>query len=332
LSETSVVAKIILALAVIMLFVNLIMPGQNPAWVGLQATLSTGLVLPTFTNPFDETYFSPRTSIVDEKVTIQSFEVISFVGCENTTTGRVACLNTKDGDSSYVRTNRGVFTWNWSASPGDLDNTKIRRVRFTFLCLTEGNETAATTFGLNWGDALVASNLSCTIGDNYKTLTYDINTPTGIANPVSLFQTDAYIQIVETVAPYFPFIRFSYIEMEVSGEAQTAGCQAPEGAWFPWADEIACAIGRFGDQVYKGVIFFVTGVIFVGQVIYALLSFIVLVIGGFLFGLVSSLGWLLAIPGMPSIAQGFITVIVLGMIGFILLVVLKVSRGSGTVD
>jgi len=291
-------------------------------------------ITPQFTNPFDRptTLLSTYSGIVDSPIEwadgIGNFigfgAVPSFVGCDiNGTlneTSRANCLNSRDGTVSYMRSgtslnNYTAMLFNWTNRDIMLiTGSQIRTITITMDCwsdLTDPN-VPRIVFNLAGQSSAV---LFCPKSLYATEVVWQIqasgwNTPEIIYTSKGQFMAALGIfgndHTVFNDGTYVSYTSFSYIRIDIqvdtSGGTNT-GCQAPQGAWFPWIDETACAILQFGTVIWNGLLFVFNGLIYIG----GWLVFIGQNIANYL----SVLAWLFAIPGLPVIIQTFVDSILL---------------------
>jgi len=331
-SETHTLFKIVLAVGIILLLIGALNPAAGAAWDDFATQVNT---FPSFVNPFDaapssEDFLAVPTQKSHEYHAPGVYAPASYVGCANNTINRTDCLNSADDEESYIEitlpSGDGVTTifFQWSdPRMAIIDGTTIRRVTVITRCMTvEGPELA---FSISWygvaslgaGEPLWGT--SCpkrAYGGVVAFRDYPTGSPT---NPTKQYvgETgewyDAGLHVPSGVSYNATVtVRFTFIEIRVHVTYEIGACQAPTGAWFPWADEVACAIGRLAEYIWKGILFVINGLIFVGQMVF---WFITLVIG-----FIGLFTYVFAIPDAPPIVQAIVTMLFvsfLALLGFI---------------
>lgn len=293
-------------------------------------------VIPTFVNPFDEGNQVNRfTSVPTTPIrnTTGSAPFVTWVGCSNTTSGRQFCVNSNDFDRSYFQVN---FTNDEATAHGFLFNitnralqdateNNIRRYILTISCRTETGERPAIFEAQVYG-VFSVSTLVCPFGDFHR-IVFDKSTPGGIG-AFGPGNSDGQITFrnsddIESGTPYEARVQLSFVMLEVIEGDTTSGtgCESPEGAWFPWADEIACAIGQFGQIVWKFILLTARGFIYIGEWF--------VTVGQYILNYLAVIVWLYSIPGMPLILQGFVDVFVTVLFGAIAIEIFRLLKPFG---
>src|SRR3990170_2186377 len=213
------------------------------------------------------------------------------------------------------------FQFYWNASvPGmiDLDHTMIRRHVWTVSCRVPSAATQPVLDTSNVAFPIApwmggeAAKIACPVSGAFGTVTREVSWPAGTIDITSYTADGAdfdAVSIFYSKAPYgASVLDVSYINLQIYIATEATGCQAPEGAWFPWADEIACAIGQFGQIVAKGILWFFNGIVFVVTSIVVALAYIASVIVSFLTTAATVVVFFIAVPNVPPIVQAVIAI------------------------
>src|SRR5438445_10316314 len=105
-SSSRTLFKLLVTLGVVMFLVGLMYPGQDAAWLNLQNTLSEGVTLPTFDNPFASNQVTITSVPVEDWNTslgVSGSQYENVTGCTNATYWR--CVATNDGNTSFITLN-----------------------------------------------------------------------------------------------------------------------------------------------------------------------------------------------------------------------------------
>jgi len=345
--ELGTASKIVMVLGVVLLLSNLLTGASLSEWNNLRNVLESGVTFPTFTDPFTPSE-SSYPALPDAQRLIETPVPTAFVGCSNTSEGSNECLVTNDGDSSYARffqvptppVGHG-FRMNWSqAEYRVLLIPTVRRVELTAVCRTESENTTAARFNLFWDlrpDDLEEAVLrfDCPL-DTYTTTRVIKNYPTGPVctgpcltnSPFSSGVFDIFINQTDAVGN--PVGRVTFLQLNVFLAGGDTDCTAPEGAWFPTLDDLACAVIGFANLVWKGIVWAVNAGTYVILSIVAIVGFMVNVAFAFFVALIASFGAIFNL-GAPSPVQEIIDIAVIGMLVFLTFLFVMIIRGSGPV-
>jgi len=146
--------------------------------------------VPQFLNPFDEVFatISNGTALPDAPYlddTTSYDWMITTNGCVDSTYEGTNCINTDDGENSYIRINIGAIPiqarilFNWTY-PGllDIDHTSIRRTFYTISCRTVSANITPPLFiiaGMSAGTGY----LTCPRGNSFSKITIQDDYPAG---------------------------------------------------------------------------------------------------------------------------------------------------------
>lgn len=344
------VAGLILILGIIILLANLLV--TNTAWDDLSAAVQN---TPSFNNPFDAT--ESTGGVNDSFVPIGDLDITEggaftdpqFSGCEESAFH--LCINTNDGNRSFVRFNfttaaREMFLYFNLTPPGvyNIEETTVAGYTIEISCRTLVNSTRAPFFsfvGVRATDPPLKSLStgggfrSCPYGEGFTLVTISdfsggyggdfeefvngFHSFLGASNFAFFDPEDDGIQPEHGATPEAGTLDVSFVRISIV--LTTGLCRAPDGAWFPWAEEVACAIGNFGNTIWNGIVFVFNGLVYVG-------SFIVY-LGGILLGVIGLFAVLFDL-GAPSPFQEIVDIAVITMMSFIVIfVVLAVRGGEG---
>jgi hypothetical protein len=363
-SNFTVAIKLLVVFGLLSLLIGLMFGGTSP-FDDLSDTLSVGVDFPDFDNPF-------TTEIVRKSAYADfPFEYVvqaptngtraQFHGCVNTTLGRAQCLQTPDGDESYVRVPiihpfKTGFQFNYSDNAFKfIGGLSLRGITVTMQCRTEVNETSVLSFLFIFANVNPQNETQpqeigfCPMGEEYQTFSFRRDFPGGVSypsdpdaapfkTPYEVFgcpdcfrqfglQTETFVSVdplVNNVGT--PAARFTYFRIDVDYAVNT-DCQPPEGAWFPFVDEIACAIINFGNAVWKGIQFVINGVSFILVTLGVVLVFLGQVVFGLLIGIINMATWFLTVDA-PDIVKSIFGIFTITAIAFPILTVAQLIRGS----
>jgi hypothetical protein len=283
--------------------------------------------VPQFVNPFEKPpeVLGTISGILDSPVDFITGDGLnfglgafsSFIGCNNNTIDRANCLNTRDGINSYMRigktlTNGTGIYFNWTGAVlDDYYTTRIRSITVTLDCWSDRNDVKVPQIGFGFFGSTVGFT-SCPKGLQPVTSVLQMQTSGGLSAHITtnnshgfelalVINPDYYLGTVLTTPERYANISYVRYDVQVDLSNGTAGCQAPQGAWFPWLDETACSILQFGDLVWKGIQFAINGVFWIG----GWFIFMGQTIGNYIAVIV----WLYQIPDMPILIQGFVDVV-----------------------
>lgn len=303
--------KTLFILSIISAFAVLLYGGAGPV-------LFFSPTAPTFTNPFSDTivgnasYFADGPSKIDQSFFFYSPP--SFVGCTNNSYSRVRCINTDDGEGSYIRFHFGDVSYQAEAvlfnitPPGLIGagHMSVTQVTFTISCRTVRTLTNVSPLfdfvigGGGMGDAIGTPFTSCPVSDGaFQRMIYTVNYPGGINNLSNTQGFNAYIfashrDAFNNATARNGTLDISYIRVDLQ-LGTVATCEAPQGAWIPGLDVLGCIFGRIWQLSLNVILWIVGWFIFGGQIVINAVTVIV---------------WLYAIPNMPSIIQTFVSAVV----------------------
>lgn len=350
-SNATTFVKLVALLGVIVILTAALTGSGNPQWDAVQSSITAGVDFPEFLNPFSEqimTYTSlanPPSELVYNST--GGAPTVSFVGCDNTTADRISCINGTNR-SAYMQvvttgaaTGRVRLSFNFTnpfftAFNGSL----LRTIRFTVSChTTTPNDAFPIALLGKFGEAPTTNAgwpTDCPVSEEPRRTSQEFHqefillkvNATGLTSSATL-RMDLFFPfgLEPSLPPAGTTVRVDYVKIEIGVAQADTGCKAPEGAWLPWADEIACAIGRFADFVWKGIQFLINGITFVLVTVAVVLIFIGGIISNLVLGVVNVAGTLFNL-GAPSPVQEMIDVLVIVIIAFILIALIALIRGG----
>ncbi len=326
-SDNTVVVKLIVVLAVVILLANMMGIGGSP-FASLQNVLSIEPNLPTFQDPFALKEYTAFTSVPVANSDIgppPPLPVFLF-GC--TMADYYQCIESADGDDSFVRIPQGNTMWVKIRPPPEIpSDLRVSRIVVDIQARTEyPNATFVAVFDAQVSVRVFVPREVSSDGIVGGMLDTPFLELTGSALPGAVFTwpTDDEFYF-GTSGPGVrgldtSFIRVSFL---VGGPVN---CTAPAGAWFPWVDEVACAIGQGVEWVLTGIQFVVAGVVFVLQYIAGWAVWLGTVIAAFISGTLGAMVWFLNIDA-PDVVKGFFAIMQIAIIGFVFLVFIGLVRG-----
>lgn len=325
-SEAKTLFKMVIVLGMFFLFVG-VLPGQSTpaAWVDFENQLS-GQGFPEYENPW-----SAPVSFGISRPTFPGTlgAVMVLEGCDDTPEDIPNCVNTRDGESSYivVAGSQQGFEFNWTnPSLVGVAGSTVRNIVVTVNCRSASQIAADfTIFPADVGSPIQ----TCPVGPEFRDVYFELNTPGGYEEefpfndiPQAYFQGFSLDEDGESDETRFMYV--SYIEMEVLILAGVAPCTAPDGAWIPALDILGCQITQFFTNILKFIQAVVNGIVYVGAVIYfGLLAMFNMILGFF-----QMISYLYAIPDTPDWAQIVVSVFVTGALVYIVFIVVSMIRGS----
>lgn len=318
-SDNAASVKLIAVLAVVILLANLMGVGAASPFAGLQAAISNGPALPEFSDPFLLKQYIAHVAIpIDNSTTPPDLSWLH--GCDLDAYFR--CINSMDGNESFIRLPLDD-SFNVIMSPGPSgipDDVRVVRVEVEWQVRTTFANMSVVGFGTNEKVPIVDDTW-----DSFRRLSYTrIPAPpldnftqweSGSMGIAALWGTGAPGETID-----ISFARYSLYA------AGAPACTSPPGAWFPWLDEVACAIGQAIDWAVTALQFAANAVIYAFQTLGGWLLWIGTVIGSFLEGIVAMSLWFLDLEA-PAVIQGFFGIMTVVVIGFFFLTIIQLVRG-----
>jgi len=325
-TNTQGVAKILLFLGTITLFLSSFMGSTNSSWVGVQNAVSEPF--PIFSNPFDS------KSIVDlypdndgtvPPASVTNDDPTNVTNCDDSSSPSSnwwGCLLTKDAYISYDSTNNTHFQFNVSLT--DTTGTDTTSSVVTLLVQAECRTTNATPVNIKVDFYFAPSDGS----PFFEFAQYMVCKPGAFANQT--LRQDFTALPLPTVGQYsnslvqlhpvdIYFVDFSYVHVTLS--YTSTGCTSADALTY-----IGCLITQGLTFIFNIGMFIINGLFFLGSAIFWLVS----IIGTFLYGVIATLAWLLAIPGTPVLVQGIISIPVIASMGYLILYIVELVRGMGS--
>lgn len=316
-SDAKSLAGIVLVLGFVVLLANLLSPG-NTAWDQFTAAVQA---LPSFVNPFAANQFD-TAAVPNGEGTV---DPTGFVGAP---TFWEAML-TDDGNDSFVYSNATQSFFNYTLTAISAADMSMTAWTLDIACRNETDVKFAVIFSvLPPADLLMDLNTPGRVGicpaseDGQFTFLR-----LGGRNAEALDWSD-FSGVTMRITKIHPTtdepdsaaaMQISYVKVTLYGVTETE-CTAAPGAWFPWLDETACAIGRVGEVVWKGLQFAFNGLIFIAQIFVYVGSILVSIAG--LFAVIFTLG-------APSPFQEILDIMVVVLLLFFVVFAIQTVRGSG---
>jgi hypothetical protein len=315
----AILAKMFLAIGLIIMIAGLLYPGADAPWISFQNTLQN-IQWPTYNNPFS------AQIVVSQLLPKDSFCYINpgaIGGCNGNTTAPVGCtfvnaqqcIQTDDEDSSYVviSGDTGNAGFQVNGSQDTFADYSIQAVNFGVWCRS-ANQTmnlfihfSTTTLAANfYGTCPISNGVYVKLNGAYPHQI--ISSPFG-AN---------YTMFVERNGTQPGGIaRVTMIDLEIIYVPEQVVCA---GNVF---ENTGCQIANFGRTVAKFVAAGINAVSFIISII----AWTAYLVASFFLAVFQTLIFLYAIPGAPPIVQGVVSTIVTGILGATIYLLIKVLRG-----
>lgn len=374
-SEAQGIAKALIFLALVALFIGLINPsGPVSPFQVLQDELSRGPEFPVYSNPFDpevaifsllpivKTGIDPGLDCPpDGSFSWQTYDnELSGAGtdCDPAYDGldpvgctfelAYLCVVTNDRDTTYipingtdVDTHPDGFSMPMDSLPFIADATNhpiITQVILVAECRTE--ETSEVAFALSFSGLSRIYHGVCPRFVSYTQLTFtdkqaDVPISWGSWSKDSGGNSTTRVTAYKHCPPFDAhaagvdpcsansIVRITHLRIDIYYEVPPEDCS--EGFF---TDQVACAIGNFVKLMIKLVVAFVNALVFVILTVAAIAVYVISVILGVFFGIINTAIWFFAVPGAPSTVQALISAIFLGLVGYVIVLVVRLVRGS----
>lgn len=346
-SNATTFVKLVAMMGLIVVLTTTLTGSGNSQWAALESSVSAGIDWPEFWNPFTQETVR-RTAFADYPVgeyDLFGDGTVYWSGCADDGFNRSRCLAEQDGDESYVQINMttaapiGIFGASFNLSNPqflEIDEADFRAVVITIQCKTVSEGTSVMAFYASYLQGGIFALSGFCPKDRYDNVVLRDEFPVGTTDPDPPFSGNPQAFILSGYVPDMTSgigfnrglvqARFSYFRIDIEF-VSTATCEAPEGAWFPWIDNVACSIGQFASIVWKGIQLFGSAVAFILITAGVLLVFIGNIVANLILGLVEVSGSLFNL-GAPSPAQEIIDVLVIAVIAFILFTLIALIRGT----
>jgi len=274
--------------------------------------------IPQFSNPFDErtNTLSNKKYVADANATFGALPQIQETqDCENNTDMVHLCVNSDDENNSYIRFTtitdyKHFYNIGFRSAPNvtNIDHATVSSYTWSISCRTLPISERALEFQLNLysaGNTLAAIYTgACPYGTIFQKVTGSFNVA-GLPDIVP--HSQGFIMelwVTNSLGPDGTYrgngiADVSYFSIEIINDSNS--CVVPDGAWFPWADEVACAIGNAANVLWKGLVFVFNGLIYIGEWL--------IFIGQHISNGLSVVVWLYAIPDVPGYIQAFVDAI-----------------------
>ncbi len=328
-SDNVVAVKLIAVLAVVILLANLMGLGGSP-FASLQNALSEEPDLTTFQDPFALKEYISFTTVPVAKWsgTPPPPESDWLFGC--TMADYYQCVESADGDNSFVRIPQNSVMYVKIRPPSDVpEDLRVSRIVVDIQARTEYTN---ISFFASFNETVVVRIFVPREVSSDGIVDGILDTPflslTGSALPRFVFDWTDVPDEFWFGTPAAAGVRsidvsFVRVNFFLFGPAE---CEAGEGAWFPWIDEVACAIGQGVEWLLTALQFVVNAVVFTLQYIAGWAVWIGTVIAAFISGTLGAMVWFLDIDA-PPVIKGFFAIMQIAIIGFIFLVFIGLVRG-----
>jgi hypothetical protein len=327
-TDAGSLAKIIILLGIVFFFVSALYPGQDTAWVSFRNTLS-GQGFPVFSNPFTASQLAtvvqkPTAASNPNKIeSTTGCTLVNYFQCISSNTN-VKFLTLNASDNGLGSKLGGYF----NVAMTNVTGVSVLSSTVTVWCRSNGTTSTGTIpigiDNIRPGPTFVRAGIvspTCNQGAEFLPLRFPVSLATG-GFPVApstwnnvTYLTGAGITLKLGVAAQK--VDVSYIEVQT--QIDLGGNTACTSVW-----DMGCQLSRLVDPVVK---FFqlIGNAIFFGVQLIIWIGTIIFTLG---LGLIGTFGFILNLPGAPPIVSSIISIIVLGFMGFILLVIIKIFRGS----
>lgn len=332
--------KLVAAFGVLVLAVTLLAqdsrgPGTVSAWDDMTSTLETGVQFPVFIDPYAEGTLTLEL-VPNGNGTVIARKSIATVGCD--IGSYFECVTADDGADSYIHMVEPTGSPDLSRFQVALNDPPAGSRFLTGLQVNiecRGDPDRRILIGLDAtpGGPSISMNVNpayCADTSTFNRLDFFQGNDNNFFNwgNVSDLEISVFAFDEEDTGGA---VDVTFVSATIFFSTEFTGCEAPDGAWFPWLDETACAIGQTGAAIWKGIQFFLNGAAFVLVSIGAIFGFVFAVVGGFLGGMMGVGSFFLNLPDTPAPVQAFFTFVFVAIIGGILFVIVKVVRGTGPI-
>jgi hypothetical protein len=322
-AEIESVAKIVIVLGIVFLFVGLLYPGQESGWTTFQTSIQS---FPQFDNPFNGDTYEIDVAIIDDWVQggTQYPASITDAGsvshCDtsaspNGATEWYGCLLTQDSATSYVSTNatKTEFGMSLSYITGASSDFPVLAFKITTECRSATENSYVDYLFYNSGEVLQAEIPPGGFFCGYNTFQnvtvfaqFDTAYPTVADFNAGVFE-------VNPSAPTdYSYIRITAI---VGGSKDCTGADT--------LTYIGCVIAGFFNAVIKALRFLLNGIVFIGLII--------VYFGSIVAAFLVMVAFFFSVPGAPPIVQGLLSVFVVGALLLVGITIINQIRGASPV-
>lgn len=320
-SEASTIARIVLVFGIVFSLVIFLYPGEETGWDRFQGNVQT---LPSFNDPFAEGSITlPLEPNANGSTVVQ--KDITTIGCVEADFWE--CVRFNDANA-YIRADEptgspDVSRFQVQFNDPPAGDRFLVGFQVDVVCRGDPDRSLLIVLDSPPGGPSILMNPNpafCANTTTFQRLAFYMPNENNFftwAN-VTTMEVSVFVQDEEDTGGAVDVI---YVLLTIFGSTEQVGCDVPDGAWFPWVDEAACAAGQTGAIIGKGITFVLNGFDFVGQAIsYGF---------GLLIGFGEMVGFLFNIPDTPDFIQGIITVFIVACILIVILRVLSLIRGTG---
>lgn len=311
--NSSILMRTVLVLAIVMVIVNAFNPGASAAWSLFTSTVQNGVNFPAAPqNPFNSV--SSWAILLPRNVGLHNPDVVQ--GCAMGSFWK--CLQPGPGLHNVSLTSSQFFSYKIADGAGYQLGAKVLVIQIVVVCNTtqstsvENTTNTALFLSVNpdgSGGTSLSAGVACP-KQNHIGVAYYNDTISGPSLGYTLGTFASHILNVSVAggAPFFYTFHSIVIGLGLSNQVVCG--------------DIICSVGQVAQGIANFFVLLGSGFVFVLFFVGALLIFAVQVIVGILFGLFSSLIFLLSIPGVPIWIQAVIDVFVFAMLVFVLWLVL----------
>lgn len=324
-SDQTTLAKIVIVLGVVFIMIGGMYPGQDAGWNSLRKAISSGPVFPAFNNPFNQNFLAATLVSNASQGTFTS-----VTGCP--TTSYWQCIASNDGNKSYITLHDTFQQFSYNLSAYDPTGMEVTAATVDIWC--RSNQTQTFKIFVDSYRTDESYRFNCPVSSDRQNASFSqvsfnlrpICGPLGTNTYCTWFSNNfTHQKIFILTEPAGPnpkgFTDFTYIQFNMYTNRQTP-CT---GNSF---DAFGCQVSRFFIGIANGILFVINAVSFGVAVLYAIILFIGGIISGFLLGLFSTMSWFLAVPNAPAPIQGIFAALFIGLMGFLLVIVVKIVRGQ----
>jgi hypothetical protein len=318
-------AKGLIVIAIMFLFVGFLYPGEQTGWDTFSASIQT---FPNFDNPFDAHAFTLPLSPTTTNNAFTPTGHFGVSGCANATYW--SCLLTDDGATSYLILKGSGYYFNVNVTTFD-NPGQIVAVSMQIVCRATAPAPIVNFHmaGLIETVALPSCPVSTRFGSisiNFQDVQrYAWDGLIGCAPSTSLcydIGTDVQNHGFTASNPITggAEIDISYMRLDILIAKATGDETGCTGADF--FGNIGCQVGRFFDTFVKAISFLFNGIIYVGQVIaYGVGVFVSLMV---------VIAFFFTVPNAPDVVRGILAAFFIGYIFLIVFAIANLIRGTGS--
>jgi hypothetical protein len=307
-AETETIAKLVMVLGIVFIFVGLLYPGQDSGWTDFEDTIRN---LPEFSNPLRTTGIAVLHPYQDDP-TLPPTDASNDAGVSECDISDVSpywgCISQGDDNGSYVWSTTNQFRVDIrSPSGGGLPVISVY-----------------VTVQMRVNSADESEVVSVFLED-------DLENPQWFSEPDTLFASDEFQDVTFGNAfdtPYPVMGSFNPGAVVITGQIDvsnvvvtltylgTADCTGADTLTY-----IGCVLAGLFNTIVNAIGVVIGGIIFIGQILVYLLSIVV--------AFISMVAFFFAVPDAPPVVQGVFTAFIIGALALIIIAIITRVRGSG---